>query len=278
VGFGGDHRDGKVVAIPILVLARTAAATEDNPLRLFLRSARFQPIQSVFHLAQGGRIDQTGKAQQLVIDFGEAMPGSARDRDTAGAEPTEDGQLQVLLDVRARVRAGDLTVTPRGWTGLPGKVADVPRKTTQQNIEQDSLNTKRERPTTRMRQGQRELDAVSTMILSEIAPLVCTEHGVFHSMTAAPDGEEPQRRLQAGYGRQEPKHLSTSSSVGEGLVDQFTKKKKKKVNLLTNAVVGGECQRGLDARSDDVIPEPANSARLLPAIVPWLPQPAGAGT
>ena len=117
------------------------------------------------------------------------------------------------------------------------------------------------------------------MILSEIAPLVCTEHGVFYSMTAAPDGEEPLLRLQAGYGCQERKYLSTSFSVGEGLVDQFTKKRKKKRGiLLTNAVVGGERQRCRDARADDVIPQPANSTRLLSAIVPWLPRPAGAGT
>ena len=50
------------------------------------------------------------------------------------------------------------------------------------------------------------------------------------------------------------------------------------IALLTATAVGGERQRCLGARSDDVIPQPANSTRLLPAIVPWLPQPAGAGT
>src|SRR5664279_1957735 len=148
------------------------------------------------------------------------MTGSAHDWDTVGAMQTEDGQLRVLLDVPARVKAGGVDradATGLDRVGRRGRRHSS--KATQQNIEQDSLNTKRERSTTRMRQGQRELDAVSTMILSEIAPLVCTEYGVFYSMTE-PDGEEPLLRLQAGYGCQERKHLSTSFSVGEGLVGQ----------------------------------------------------------
>ena len=280
MGSGALHRDGEVVPIPI---PAPADATDDDQLQLFLIPARFQPIRSVFRVAQGGRIDPTGKAWQVVIDFGEAMAGSAHDWDTIGATATGDGQLKAL-DVPARVKAGDVTMPmPLGSDRVSRQGRRHSSKATQQNIEQDSLNTKLERPTTRMRQGQRKLDAVSTMILSEIAPLVCTEHGVFHSMTAAPDGEEPPLRLQAGYGCQERRHLSTSFSVGEGLVDQFTKKKKKKkkkkkLNLLTNAVVGGERQRCLDAGADDVIPQAANSTRLLSAIMRWLPQPAGART
>ena len=118
-------RDGEVVPIPIL--APAADATDDDLLQLFLIPARFQPIRSVFRVAQGGRIDPTGKAWQLVIDFGEAMAGSAHDWDTIGATATGDGELRVLLDVPARVKAGESTVPmPLGWTGVPGKVADIP--------------------------------------------------------------------------------------------------------------------------------------------------------
>ena len=78
-----------------------------------------------------------------------------------------------------------------------------------------------------MLQGQRDLAEVSSMILSELAPLVSAQHGVFYSMTTPPDGSEPVLELQAGYGFEERKHLSTTFRVGEGLVGQCAKEKKR---------------------------------------------------
>jgi hypothetical protein len=60
VASGAVHRDGEAVAIPIL--APAADATDDDLLQLFLIPARFQPIRSVFRVAQGRGIDPTGKA------------------------------------------------------------------------------------------------------------------------------------------------------------------------------------------------------------------------
>jgi signal transduction histidine kinase/ActR/RegA family two-component response regulator len=99
-------------------------------------------------------------------------------------------------------------------------------ETTRENIEQDWLKTNRER-FTRMLQGQRDLADVSSMILSELAPLVSAQHGVFYSMTSPTDGTEPVLELTAGYGYEERKHLSTSFRVGEGLVGQCAKEKKR---------------------------------------------------
>ena len=65
------------------------------------------------------------------------------------------------------------------------------------------------------------------MILSELAPLVSAQHGVFYSMTSPTDGGEPVLELQAGYGYEERKHLSTSFRLGEGLVGQCAKEKKR---------------------------------------------------
>ena len=65
------------------------------------------------------------------------------------------------------------------------------------------------------------------MILSELAPLVSAQHGVFYSMTDPADGGEPVLELQAGYGYEERKHLSTSFRLGEGLVGQCAKEKKR---------------------------------------------------
>ena len=100
------------------------------------------------------------------------------------------------------------------------------RETTRQNIEQDWLKTNRER-FTRMLQGQRDLDAVSSMILSELAPLVSAQHGVFYSMTNPAEGGEAVLQFQAGYGYEERRHLSTSFRIGEGLVGQCAKEKKR---------------------------------------------------
>ena len=65
------------------------------------------------------------------------------------------------------------------------------------------------------------------MILSELAPLVSAQHGVFYSVITPNDGSEPVLELQAGYGYEERKHLSTSYRLGEGLVGQCGKEKKR---------------------------------------------------
>ena len=143
-------------------------------------------------------------------------------------------QVRAIAEVATAVTEGDLTRQVR--VEASGEVAVLKdklnemirnlRETTRQNIEQDWLKTNRER-FTRMLQGQRDLAAVSSMILSELAPLVSAQHGVFYSMTSPSDGGEPVLELQAGYGYEERRHLSTSFRLGEGLVGQCAKEKKR---------------------------------------------------
>ena len=57
--------------------------------------------------------------------------------------------------------------------------------TTQKNTEQDWLKTNLAK-FTRMLQGQRDLLAVAKLILSELAPLVSAQHGVFYLNGRAP--------------------------------------------------------------------------------------------
>ncbi len=142
-------------------------------------------------------------------------------------------QVRAIAEVATAVTEGDLTRQVR--VEASGEVAVLKdklnemirnlRETTRQNIEQDWLKTNRER-FTRMLQGQRDLAAVSSMILSELAPLVSAQHAVFYSMTH-PDGGEPLLQLQAGYGHEERKHLSTAFRLGEGLVGQCAQEKKR---------------------------------------------------
>ena len=143
-------------------------------------------------------------------------------------------QVRAIAEVATAVTEGDLTRQVR--VEASGEVAVLKdklnemirnlRETTRENIEQDWLKTNRER-FTRMLQGQRDLAAVSGMILSELAPLVSAQHGVFYSMTSPSDGSEPVLQLQAGYGFEERKQLSTSFRLGQGLVGQCAKEKKR---------------------------------------------------
>jgi HAMP domain-containing protein len=143
-------------------------------------------------------------------------------------------QVRAIADVATAVTEGDLT--RQVSVEASGEVAVLKdtlnemirnlRETTRQNVEQDWLKTNREL-FTRMLQGQRDLDVVSSMILSELAPLVSAQHGVFYSMTNPSDGSEPVLQLQAGYGYEERKNLSTTFRLGEGLVGQCAKEKKR---------------------------------------------------
>jgi signal transduction histidine kinase/HAMP domain-containing protein len=143
-------------------------------------------------------------------------------------------QVRAISEVATAVTEGDLTRQVR--VEASGEVAVLKdklnemirnlRETTRQNIEQDWLKTNRER-FTRMLQGQRDLAAVSSMILSELAPLVSAQHAVFYSMTNQSDGGEPVLQFQAGYGYEERRRLSTSFRLGEGLVGQCAKEKKR---------------------------------------------------
>src|SRR5580698_10015290 len=133
-------------------------------------------------------------------------------------------QVRAISEAATAVIEGDLTRQVR--MKASGEVAALKdtlnemirnlRETTQQNVEQDWLKTNREH-FTRILQGQRDLSTVSMMILSELAPLVSAQHGVFYSMTTHTDGGEPLLQLQAGYGYEERKQLSMSFRLGEGL-------------------------------------------------------------
>jgi signal transduction histidine kinase/CheY-like chemotaxis protein/HAMP domain-containing protein len=143
-------------------------------------------------------------------------------------------QVRAISEVATAVTEGDLTRQVR--VEASGEVATLKDKlnemirnlneTTRQNVEQDWLKTNRER-FTRMLQGQRDLATVSSMILCELAPLVLAQHAVFYSMTRQSTDSQPVLEMQAGYGFEERRNLATSFRVGEGLVGQCAKEKKR---------------------------------------------------
>ena len=126
-------------------------------------------------------------------------------------------QVRAIAEVATAVTEGDLTrqvsVAASGEVAvLKDKLNEMIRnlrETMRQNTEQDWLKTNLER-FTRMLQGQRDLATVSKMVLSELAPLVSAQHGVFYALTDLNDGGGPgapvpgRVRLQGAQAHREP--------------------------------------------------------------------------
>jgi HAMP domain-containing protein/signal transduction histidine kinase/DNA-binding response OmpR family regulator len=154
-------------------------------------------------------------------------------------------QVRAIGEVATAVTKGDLMRSIQ--VAARGEVADLKdnlnqmirnlRETTERNTEQDWLKTNLAR-LTRMLQGQREIVNVSRMLLSELAPLVASQHAVLYLMqgSAKGDGSVARLRLMASYGYQERKNLSHEWSIGEGVVGQAAFEKKR--ILISNVPPG----------------------------------------
>jgi len=147
-------------------------------------------------------------------------------------------QVRAIAEVATAVTRGDLTrsITAEALGELAALKDNINemirnlRDTTLKNAEQDWLKTNLAK-FTRMLQGERDLATVSNMILSEIAPLVNAQQGVFY--TVENNGDEPVLELVASYAFTERKHLANRFRLREGLVGQVAYEKKR--ILLTNA-------------------------------------------
>jgi signal transduction histidine kinase/DNA-binding response OmpR family regulator/HAMP domain-containing protein len=153
-------------------------------------------------------------------------------------------QVRAIAEVATAVTKGDLsrsiTVEASGEVAsLKDNINEMIRnlkETTQKNTEQDWLKTNLAR-FTRMLQGERDLTNVSNLILSEIAPLVNAQHGVFY--ISEKHGEETVLDLVASYAFRERKHLSNRFRLKEGLVGQCAYEKKR---ILLHGVPGDYIQ------------------------------------
>jgi HAMP domain-containing protein/signal transduction histidine kinase/DNA-binding response OmpR family regulator len=142
-------------------------------------------------------------------------------------------QIRAIAEVATAVTTGDLSRSITVETA--GEVASLKdninemirnlRDTTRINTEQDWLKTNVAR-FTRLLQGQRDLMTVSRLILSELAPLVSEQHGVFYINELNGNGE-PLLKLLASYGYRERKNLANRFHVGEGLVGQCVLEKQR---------------------------------------------------
>jgi CheY-like chemotaxis protein/HAMP domain-containing protein len=146
-------------------------------------------------------------------------------------------QVRAIADVSTAVTKGDLTrsidVEALGEVAALSETINEMilnlKDTTQKNTEQDWLKTNLAR-FTRMLQGQRDMATVSQLVLSELAPLVDAQQGVFY-VNASNNGQ-PLMKLLGGYAFTERKNLSNEYKPGQGLVGQCILEKER--ILLTN--------------------------------------------
>jgi CheY-like chemotaxis protein/signal transduction histidine kinase/HAMP domain-containing protein len=147
-------------------------------------------------------------------------------------------QVRAIADVATAVTKGDLTRSITVETR--GEVAELKdnintmirnlRETTQSNQEQDWLKTNLAR-FTGMLQGQRDLVTVGQTLLSELAPVVQAQHGTIYQMDAL-EGDVTGKsgvllKLLASYATGGAEHEPQSFQLGEGLVGQCAKEKRR---------------------------------------------------
>jgi len=140
-------------------------------------------------------------------------------------------QVRAISDVATAVTEGDLTrtitVDAQGEVSalknnLNQMIANL-KGTTQLNTEQDWLKTNLA-GFSRMMQGQKNLEAVARLIMSELTPLVGANHGVFYIHNAASGNRVLE--LLSSYAYRERKAVANRFHLGEGLVGQCALEKK----------------------------------------------------
>jgi HAMP domain-containing protein/signal transduction histidine kinase/CheY-like chemotaxis protein len=152
-------------------------------------------------------------------------------------------QVRAIADVATAVTKGDLTrfiqVEAKGEVAaLKDNINEMIRNlkdTTIKNNDQDWLKTNLAK-FTRMLQGQKDMLTVGKLILSELAPVVGAQHGVFYVMekdeSNDPEKNETYLKLLSSYAFRNRKLIGNKFALGEGLVGQAALEKER--ILLTN--------------------------------------------
>jgi hypothetical protein len=135
--------------------------------------------------------------------------------------------VRAIADVATAVTKGDLTrfiqVEAKGEVAaLKDNINEMIRNlkdTTIKNNEQDWLKTNLAK-FTRMLQGQKDMLTVGKLILSELAPVVGAQHGVFYIMETPTDKSDPEKnesflKLLASYAYRNRKRVGNRFALGE---------------------------------------------------------------
>ncbi|MFI5289164.1 MAG: response regulator, partial [Polyangia bacterium] len=140
-------------------------------------------------------------------------------------------QVRAISEVAAAVTKGDLSrtidVEAQGEVlalkDTVGQMIQNLRDTTRTNREQDWLKTNLAK-FSGMMQGQRSLESLAQLIMSELTPVASAQVGTFFVVDGEP--EQPALKLLSSFGYTRRKHLANQFSLGEGLVGQCALEKK----------------------------------------------------
>ncbi len=148
-------------------------------------------------------------------------------------------QVRSISEVASAVTKGDLTrmirVEAKGEVEalkdtINQMIANL-RATTLRNQETDWLKSNLAK-FTQMLQGQKDLNTISTRILSELAQVVNAHNGAFYLLKQDDKTNGAKLSLFAAYAYKEEKNIPREFAIGEGLVGQCAFEKEK--ILLTN--------------------------------------------
>jgi HAMP domain-containing protein/CheY-like chemotaxis protein/putative methionine-R-sulfoxide reductase with GAF domain len=154
-------------------------------------------------------------------------------------------QVRTIAEVATAVTKGDLTRSIQ--VDARGEVAELKdnintmidnlRLTTDRNTEQDWLKTNLAR-FSGMLQGQRDIETVSQMLLSELAPLVNAHQGVIYQMESDP---APRLKRLAAYADDGQNGHPPFIEIGEGLLGQSAAERQRMLitEVPTHAVAIG---------------------------------------
>ncbi|WP_373528295.1 response regulator [Nostoc sp.] len=141
--------------------------------------------------------------------------------------------LKQVSDLAEKMAGGDLSVTlpdsdRQDEIGVLSRTFNQMilnlRNTNQKNKDQNWLKSNLAE-FTQMLQGQRNLEGVTRLILSNLAPMLGAAQGVFYLMDSIDD--EPVLKLLSSYAYQERKNVANQFHLGEGLVGQCALEKQK---------------------------------------------------
>jgi signal transduction histidine kinase/HAMP domain-containing protein/ActR/RegA family two-component response regulator len=140
-------------------------------------------------------------------------------------------QVRAIAEVASAVTKGDLSrtidVEAQGEVlalkdTINQMIANL-RDTTRTNKEQDWLKTNLAK-FSGMMQGQRSLESLARLIMSELTPVLSAQLGTLFVMET--EGGEPVLKLLSSYGYTRRKSVSNRFAIGEGLVGQAALEKK----------------------------------------------------
>ncbi|MBD2037291.1 response regulator [Leptolyngbya sp. FACHB-321] len=133
---------------------------------------------------------------------------------------TEVGAGNLEVDAPTSQRKDEIGILTRAFGEMLTNLRDTSRRTDEQTWLKSNLAS-----FSRLLQGQRNNEVVARQLLSQLAPLVGAQQGVFYLMDT--DTNPPTLKLLSSYAYQERKHLANQFRLGEGLVGQCALEKQR---------------------------------------------------